>query len=117
MMKTLRNFLAAFAVILLAAGAAQAQTSKMTTANVHIYGNCGMCEKTIEGAAFKKGEAEADWNKSTKQAVISYDASKTTLDDVLKRIADSGYDNEKYRAPDKAYNKLHSCCKYERKPL
>jgi copper chaperone CopZ len=116
-MKTLRNVLTAFAVFLLAAGVAQAQTSKMTRDTVHVYGNCGMCEKTIEGAAYKKGEAEADWNKTTKQAVITYDASKTTLDDVLKRIADSGYDNETYRAPDKVYNKLHTCCKYERKPL
>ncbi len=116
-MKNFRITLAALALLFWAANSAQAQTSKMTTTTVHVYGNCGMCEKTIEGAAYKKGEAEADWNKTTKEAVITYDASKTTLDDVLKRIADSGYDNEKYRAPDKVYNKLHSCCKYERKPL
>ena len=27
----------------------------------------------------------------------------------------SGYDNEKYLAPDDAYAKLPECCKYERK--
>jgi hypothetical protein len=116
-MKTFRITLVALALLAWAAHSAQAQTSKMTTDTVHVYGNCGMCEKTIEGAAYKKGEAEADWNKTTKQAVITYDASKTSLDDVLKRIAESGYDNVKFRAPDKAYNKLHTCCKYERKPL
>ena len=116
-MKTFRITFTALVLFLFAAGAAQAQTDKITTATVHVYGNCGMCEKTIEGAAYKKGEAEADWDKSTKKAVITYDASKTSVDEVLKRIADSGYDNEKYRAPDKAYSKLHTCCKYERKPL
>src|SRR5690606_40536436 len=59
-MKILRISLAALALILFAAGAAQAQASKMTTATVHIYGNCGMCENTIETADYKNGQASAD---------------------------------------------------------
>jgi len=93
-----------------------AQSTAMTTKTVNVYGNCGMCEKTIEKAAFVEGVAEADWDKKTKQAVIRYDSTKTNVDEVLQRIADSGYDNESYRAPDKAYGKLPKCCKYERKP-
>ncbi len=49
-------------------------------------------------------------------AVITYDSRKTTLNEILKRIADAGYDNDVYRAPDAVYNKLHMCCQYERKP-
>ena len=93
-----------------------AQSTAMVTKTVNVYGNCGMCEKTIEKAAFVDGVAEADWDKKTKQAVIRYDSSKTSVDEVLKRIAESGYDNESYRAPDKAYGKLPKCCRYERKP-
>jgi len=115
-MKHFRIALSALALLLWAGNTAQAQAAKMTKATVHVYGNCGMCEKTIEGAAYKKGVAEADWDRNTKQAVITYDASKTTVDEVLKRIADSGYDNEKYRAPDKVYAKLPGCCHYDRKP-
>ena len=93
-----------------------AQIMNAKTDTVHIYGNCGMCETTIEKAALKKDVAQADWDRMTKMAVITYDSKKTTLNDVLKRIADAGYDNDAYRAPDEAYNKLHMCCQYERKP-
>lgn len=86
------------------------------TDTVHIYGNCGMCEKTIEKSAFVKGEAKADWDKGTDLAVLTYDSTKTSVDIILKRIADAGYDNEMYRAPDDVYNNLHGCCQYDRKP-
>lgn len=92
------------------------QINNAATDTVHVYGNCGMCEKTIEKSALVAGEAMADWDKNTDMAVITYDSTKTTLDEVLKRIADAGYDNELYRAPDKVYNKLHGCCQYDRKP-
>jgi copper chaperone CopZ len=93
-----------------------AQINNAKTTTVHVWGNCGMCENTIETSALKKNEAKADWNRETKMAVITYDSTKTDLNAVLKRIADAGYDNEMYTAPDKAYDKLHMCCKYDRKP-
>lgn len=81
---------------------------------VHIYGNCGMCETTIEDAAYLKKVSKADWDKDTKKAVITFDSTQTTADEVLKRIAYAGYDNENYLAPDAAYTKLPECCQYER---
>lgn len=96
-------------------GTAQIDHARKET--VHVYGNCGMCETTIEKSALKKGVAQADWNKTTKMAVITYDSTKTNLKEVLKRIADAGYDNEMHRAPDAVYDKLHKCCKYERKSM
>jgi copper chaperone CopZ len=92
------------------------QILNAATDTVHIYGNCGMCEKTIEKSAFVEGEAMADWDKATDMAVITYDSTKTTIDKILKRIAAAGYDNELYRAPDKVYDKLPGCCHYDRKP-
>lgn len=92
---------------------AQIKNAKIITSK--IWGNCGMCKKTIETAGNKKNIALVVWNKNTKQAQITYDSTKTTLDIVLKHIADAGYDNEKYTANDKAYNNLHGCCQYERK--
>lgn len=84
------------------------------TETVKIYGNCGMCEKTIEKAAAQKGTAKADWDTDTKMAKITFDSTKTNLDDVLKRIAAVGYDSDKFRAPDDVYAKLHGCCQYDR---
>ena len=95
------------------------QTKNPTTTSLKIYGNCAMCEKTIENAGNSKKEAQVNWNKDTKIATISYDERKTNLDEILKRIALAGYDSEQFLAPDDVYAKLPECCKYERglKPI
>lgn len=101
--------------VLLSFTACNAQIKNAKTESVKIYGNCGMCETTIEKAGNLKKVAKVDWNKDTKMASITYDAKKTNQDEILKRIALSGYDNEKFLAPDNAYSKLPECCQYERK--
>ncbi len=102
------------AVLLVAATATQAQIKNAQTDTVKVYGNCGMCEATIEKAGSKAKISKTDWNEETGMAVITYDAKKTSLDEVLKSIALVGYDNANYKAPGEVYEKLHGCCKYER---
>lgn len=102
------------AVALLTTTACQAQIKNAKTATVKVYGNCGMCETTIEKAANKSKVSKADWNEETKMATITYDSKKTNVDAVLKNIALAGYDNQSFLAPDAAYNKLPGCCKYDR---
>jgi periplasmic mercuric ion binding protein len=82
---------------------------------VKVWGNCGMCKKTIEKAAKTEGVDKADWNKETKMLMVSFDASKTSLDQIQKNVAQSGYDNEAYKGDDKAYDNLPPCCQYDRK--
>lgn len=84
------------------------------TETFKVAGNCGMCEKTIEKAANKKGIVKADWDVNKKLLEITYNSKKTNSEEILKRIAYAGYDNAKYKAPDEAYANLHECCKYER---
>lgn len=91
-----------------------AQIKNAKTETVKIYGNCGMCEKTIEKAGNIKYAAKVDWNADTKMATITYDSNKTNQDAILKRIALSGYDSDKFLAPDDAYSKLAGCCQYDR---
>ena len=79
-----------------------------------VYGNCDMCEATIEKAGNLKSTVKVTWSKDTKIATITYDAKKTNQDEILKRIALAGYDNERFLAPDNAYVKLPECCQYER---
>ena len=102
------------AVSILSISALKAQIDNAKTETVKVYGNCSMCETTIEKAAEQKKVSKADWNQETKIATITYDSRKTGLDAILKEIALAGYDNEKYLAPDEAYAKLPDCCKYER---
>ena len=107
-------FLALAATVVLTLISCAQQISNAQTESVKVYGNCGMCEKNIETAAFQKGVSKADWNVDTKMATITFDGSKTTADEVLRRIAAAGYDSEKYAAPDAVFAKLHTCCQYER---
>ena len=91
-----------------------AQIKNAKTETAKIYGNCGMCKKTIETAANVNKTAKVDWNVDTKMASITYDTKKTNPDEILKRIALAGYDSDKFLAPDAVYDKLHGCCQYDR---
>jgi len=90
------------------------QIKNLKTETVKIYGNCEMCETTIETAGNVKKTAKVDWNKDTKMASITYDSVKTNQNEILKRIALVGYDSDSFLAPDNAYAKLPNCCRYER---
>lgn len=103
-------------IISMSATSCEAQIPNAKTVEVTVYGNCGMCKKTIEKAGNKRNKAQVDWDSETKVAVVTFNKKKTNLDKVLKRIANAGYDNEKYYAPDDVYEELHGCCQYDRKP-
>lgn len=79
-----------------------------------VLGNCGMCKNTIEKAALGAGAATAAWDGKTDQLEVSFDAKKSSTDAIQKAVAKAGYDNAGYKAPDKAYRKLHACCQYDR---
>lgn len=102
------------AVICVSLSGCATQIKNARTENVKVSGNCGMCETMIEEVGNIKKIASVDWDQTTKMAKIIYDTTKTSQDEILKRISLAGYDNEKYLAPDAAYAELHGCCKYER---
>lgn len=112
-MKSISKILVAITV-LLSFTSCNAQIKNAKTETVKIYGNCGMCEETIQKAGNLKKTAKVDWNVDTKMATITYDSKKTNQDAILKRIALSGYDSDKFLASDNAYSKLPSCCQYDR---
>ena len=81
-----------------------------------VSGNCGMCKSTIEKSVKAvEGVSNAIWDKETKQISVIYDSSMTELIELHKAIAKSGYDTEKIKANDEAYDNLAGCCQYERK--
>jgi len=91
-----------------------AQIKNAKTEKVKISGNCDMCKSTIEKTGNVKNVAKVNWDKETKMATLTYDASKTDQQEILKRIANAGYDSESFYAPDDVYAKLPSCCQYKR---
>lgn len=59
------------AIIVLSTTAFNAQTKNQKEETVKIYGNCGMCESTIEKAGNMKNQSNVDWDTETKMATIS----------------------------------------------
>ncbi len=112
-MKTLNIYAALlFSIFAINFSFAQGTTKKET---IKVWGNCGMCKTTIEKAAKKAGAASANWNEDSKELKVSYAVNKTSSQKLQEAIAKAGYDTQDFTADNNAYNKLHACCKYDRK--
>lgn len=91
--------------------------SQETTETFPVKGTCEMCKRFIERAAKKvKGVSEANWSIEKKEIEVSFDSSKTTLEDIHASIAKAGYDTEMATRNERAYKRLPSCCHYDSKP-
>lgn len=101
-------------LFLLSSMSCSTQIKNAKTEKVKIYGNCEMCEQTIEKAGHKKQVSHVDWDKDSKMALITYDSTKTSHAEIMRNIALSGYDSEGFLAPESAYKKLPECCQYKR---
>ena len=109
-MKSIKMLMMAVLSILSVSVNAQTKTD-----TIKVYGECGMCKNRIQKTLKIEGIASAAWDTETKLLAVTYDASKISNDDIQKKIAAVGHDTEKYSADDKVYEKLPSCCHYERK--
>lgn len=111
-MKSMFKFFLGAAILLAASfNTASAQTPNTDTTLI-VNGVCDMCKKTIETAALKSGAAKAFWDENTKVLKLTYNADKTSLDEIDAAIRKTGYDTESAMAKEKDYNQLHDCCKY-----
>lgn len=94
---------------------AQEKKSKNKKIEFKVAGNCGMCEKRIEKAAFSvKGVKNAEWHVDDQDIHLLIDETKCSAEDVAKAIAAVGHDTGFVKAKDSVYDKLHGCCNYER---
>ena len=90
-----------------------ASLSKKET--IKVWGECGMCKKTIEKAALSAGASAASWNKENKLLVVRYAANSTSSSKIEEAVAAAGYDTKSLVAPAAAYEALPACCHYQRK--
>ena len=82
---------------------------------IKVWGNCGMCKKTIETAAKNAGADSASWSTESHILTVSYKSKKSNNEKIQKAVAAAGYDTQDFTAPVAAYDNLHSCCQYDRK--
>jgi len=78
-----------------------------------VKGNCEMCQTRIETAAKKAGAKTAVYSIDLQTLTLETDG-KVSADEILKKVADAGHDNEKFKSPDNVYTGLPGCCHYER---
>ena len=79
-----------------------------------VKGNCSMCKDRIEETAKLAGATSAVWQAESKIINLEFDASKTSLEKILKEIAAAGHDNEKFKTAQEVYEALPGCCHYDR---
>lgn len=85
------------------------------TEEIKVWGNCGMCKKTIEAAAVKAGAKTANWKKDSKVLSVEFKEKKTDIQKIQQAIANAGYDTQDIAATAEAYGNLAECCQYPRK--
>lgn len=94
---------------------AQEKKSKNAKHNIEVSGNCELCKKRIEKAAFSvPGVKSATWNPDEKVLHLIVNEEKASDLDVQKAVAKAGHDTKEVKATDEAYKNLHTCCAYER---
>ncbi len=100
-----------FTLLLFLGSFIAAQTNPAT---VWVNGACSMCKERIETTAKQNGATYANWNADTKILNVEFSSEKTSLDALLKKIAEVGHDNEKYKTSQSVYDGLPGCCHYDR---
>lgn len=86
--------------------------SKVTTAHIKVFGNCGMCKSRIEKVLDHSGIKLAKWNTKTKDLEVVYNKKKISEQQIHELVASVGHDTDKVKAKDEVYAKLPFCCLY-----
>ncbi len=95
---------------------AQEKKNKNAKHEFEVNGNCEQCKKRIEKAAFSvSGVKSAQWDTDDHMLHLINNEEKCSVLDVKKAVAKIGHDTDELKSTDEVYDKLHHCCKYERK--
>lgn len=95
---------------------AQEKKNKNAKADVEVNGNCDMCKKRIEKAAYSvPGVKSAVWHSDDQLLHLVYNEQKCSKTDIEKAVAKAGHDTNTVKATDSDYENLHGCCQYDRK--
>lgn len=94
---------------------AQEKKNKNAKKDIEVRGNCEMCKKRIEKTAYAvPGVKSAEWHQDNQTLHLIINEEKTNVLVIQEAIAKVGHDTGKVRAKDEDYEKLPSCCAYER---
>lgn len=95
---------------------AQDKKNKNAKYDIEVSGNCDLCKKRIEKAAFSvKGVKSAEYHLDDNILHLIINEEKCSILDIKKAIAKVGHDTDEVKTTDADYENLHGCCHYERK--
>lgn len=94
---------------------AQEKKSKNAQHEITVKGNCEMCKKRIEKAAYSvPGVKSAVWNADSQSLAVIVNEQKSSAASIEEAVAKVGHDTENKKAKDEDYANLHDCCAYQR---
>lgn len=98
---------------------AQEKKNKNAKVDIEVLGNCDMCKKRIEKAAYTvKGVKSAEWHAEDQTLHLIIDENRTNSKKIQEAVANAGHDTKigesSIKATNETYNNLHHCCMYDR---
>lgn len=94
---------------------AQEKKDKNAKREIAVKGNCEMCKKRIEKAAYSvPGVKSAVWTPESQELILIVNEQKSSTGEIETAVAKAGHDTNNVKATDEAYGKLHECCSYDR---
>lgn len=94
---------------------AQEKKDKNAKREIAVKGNCEMCKKRIEKAAYSvSGVKSAVWTPESQELIVIVNEQKSSTGEIETAVAKAGHDTNNVKATDEAYGKLHECCSYDR---
>jgi periplasmic mercuric ion binding protein len=109
----MKQLIVFFSIIFFSFAALAQQEKDIATETYKVEGNCNMCKKRIENAAYIKGVKRAEWDKHTHELKLVYKPSKTNATAILTSVAKAGHSSDKATVADADYKKLPECCQYK----
>ncbi|MBR6161345.1 MAG: heavy-metal-associated domain-containing protein [Bacteroidales bacterium] len=89
-----------------------AKTGTTVTIQTNASKNCQKCvDRFKENVPFFKGVKDYTYDKTTAKLTVTYDAKKTTPDQIRQQVSDLGYDADNFKANAAARAKLPACCR------
>ncbi len=94
----------------------ESETESLSSSQIQVKGNCGMCKARIERAASEvPGVLRADWNADNQTLFVFYGNEKPDFSSLRQKIAASGHDTDQVTADNRVYENLPPCCLYRRR--
>ena len=89
------------------------QAYSQSTANIKVYGICGMCQERIEAAALGViGITSASWDQPSNMLTYEYQEGLLLLEELHQAMIAVGHDTDLMQSPDDIYENMHGCWKY-----